>query len=82
MPLLKRGAALGLLLTPRIGEKEMNLDQAINNIDTVLQNTRMTRSEHIELDNNLKFLVARAKLADKLEQEKQECGAAKKEVKK
>ena len=50
----------------------MNLDQAIKNIDTVLQNTRMTRQEHIELDNNLKFLVARAKLADKLEQEKKE----------
>jgi hypothetical protein len=59
----------------------MNLDQAVKNIDTVLQNTRMTRGEHIELDSNLKLLVGRAKLADKLEQEKQECGAAKKEVK-
>lgn len=57
----------------------MDLDQAIRNIDTVLQNARMTRQEHIEVDSNLKFLVARAKLADKLEQEKKDCDAAKKE---
>jgi hypothetical protein len=49
----------------------MKLDQAVKNIDTVLQNARMTRPEHIELDSNLKFLVARAKLADKLEQEQE-----------
>lgn len=60
----------------------MNLDQAVRNIDTVLQNTRMTRQEHIELDSNLILLVARAKLADKLEQEAKDCDAAKKEVKK
>ena len=47
----------------------MNLQQAIQNVDTVLQNARMTRGEHIELDSNLKLLVARAQLADKLEQE-------------
>ncbi len=57
----------------------MNLDQATKNIDILIQNTRMTRQEHIELDSNFKLLVARAKLADKLEQEKQECDAAKKE---
>ena len=57
----------------------MNLDQAVKNIDTVLQNTRMTRQEHIELDSNLKLLVGRAKLADKLEQEKKDCDTAKKE---
>ena len=45
----------------------MNLDQAVKNIDTVLQNTRMTRPEHIELDSNLKLLVGRAKLANGLE---------------
>ena len=56
----------------------MNLDQAVKNIDTILQNTRMTRPEHIELDSNLKLLVGRAKLADKLEQEAKD----KKEVKK
>ena len=47
----------------------MNLDQAIKNIDIVIQNTRMTRQEHVELDSNLKLLVERAKLADKLEQD-------------
>ena len=56
----------------------MNIEQAVQNIDTVLQNTRMTRQEHIELDSNLKLLVARAKLADKLEQEAKD----KEEVKK
>jgi hypothetical protein len=59
----------------------MNLDQAIKNIDTVLQNTRMTRQEHIELDSNLKLLVARAKLTDKLEQEAKDCDKKKEEVK-
>jgi hypothetical protein len=58
----------------------MNLDQAVKNIDTVLQNTKMIRQEHIELDSNLKLLVARAKLADKLEQEVKDCDK-KKEVK-
>ena len=47
----------------------MNLDQAVKNIDIVIQNTRMTRQEHVELDSNLKLLVERAKLADKLEQD-------------
>lgn len=59
----------------------MNLDQAIKNIDTVLQNTRMTRQEHIELDSNLKLLVGRVKLVDKLEKEKLDGNAAEKEVK-
>lgn len=60
----------------------MNLDQAVKNIDILIQNTRMTRPEHIELDSNLKFLVARAKLADKLEQEAKDCDKKKEEVKK
>ena len=60
----------------------MNLDQAIKNIDTVLQNTRMTRPEHIELDSNLKLLIGRVKLADKLEQEAKDCDKKKEEVKK
>ena len=60
----------------------MNLDRAVTNIDTVLQNTKMTRQEHIELDSNLKLLVARAKLADKLEQEAKDCDKKKEEVKK
>ena len=47
----------------------MNIEQAIQNIDILIQNTRMTRQEHVELDSNLKLLVARAKLADKLEKE-------------
>ena len=60
----------------------MNIEQAVQNIDILIQNTRMTRQEHVELDSNLKLLVARAKLADKLEKEKQECDAAEKESKK
>ena len=59
----------------------MNLDQAIKNIDTVIQNTRMTRGEHVELDSNLKLLVARAKLADKLEQDAKDCDEKTEEVK-
>ena len=60
----------------------MNLDQAIQNIDILIQNTRMTRQEHVELQGNLQLLAKRAQLGDKLEKEKQECDATKKEVKK
>ena len=60
----------------------MNIEQAVQNIDTVLQNTRMTRGEHIQLDSDLKLLVARAKLADKLEQDTKDCDKKKEEVKK
>ena len=60
----------------------MNLDQAVKNIDMVLANANMNRGQHIELDSNLKLLVARAKLADKLEQETKDCDKKKEEVKK
>ena len=59
----------------------MNIEQAVQNIDAVLKNTRMTRPEYIELDSNLKLLVGRAKLADKLEQEAKDCDNKKEEVK-
>ena len=59
----------------------MNLDQAVKNIDTVLANANMNRGQHIELDSNLKLLVGRAKLADKLEQEAKDCDKKKEEVK-
>ena len=59
----------------------MNIEQAAQNIDILIQNTRMTRQEHIELDSNFKLLVARAKLADKLEQEAKDCDKKKEEVK-
>jgi len=47
----------------------MNLDQAIQNIDILIQNTRMTRTEHVELQGNLNLLAARAKLADESEKQ-------------
>jgi len=57
----------------------MNIEQAVQNIDILIQNTRMTRQEHVELQGNLQFLVARAKLADKLEQEAKDCDKKKEE---
>ena len=47
----------------------MNLEQAAGNIDIVLQNAQMKRAEHELVLNDLKFLVSRAQLADKLEKE-------------
>lgn len=45
----------------------MKLEQATQNIDILIQNTRMTRQEHVELQGNLNFLAARAKRADEYE---------------
>lgn len=47
----------------------MNLEQAVGNIDIVLQNAQMKRAEHELVLNDLKLLVSRAQLADKLEKE-------------
>jgi len=60
----------------------MNIEQAIQNIDILIQNTRMTRQEHVELQGNLQLLAKRAQLADKLEQEAKDCDNKKEEVKK
>jgi len=57
----------------------MNLDQSIKNIDQVIANAPMTRYDHDQLRSDLGLLVARAKLADRLQQKCDECDAAKKE---
>ena len=48
----------------------MTIDEVIKNIDTVVSNSRMTRQEHALLQENIVFLDARARIADKLEEEK------------
>ena len=59
----------------------MTVQEALTNIDIVAANARMNRQEHDSLKESITLIAQRCNLADKLEKEKQECDAAKKEVK-
>lgn len=47
----------------------MKIEEAVQNIDGLIANSRLTRQEHIMLQGSLKFLEMRAKDADELEKQ-------------
>jgi uncharacterized coiled-coil DUF342 family protein len=47
-------------------------EQAINNLNVIVSNSRLTRQEHLELINNIEHLKKQCELAEKLESEKDE----------
>lgn len=49
----------------------MTINDALKNIDMVVANTRMTRQEHAQLQQDLMLVTQRCQLADKLEKEKE-----------
>lgn len=59
----------------------MTVDEALQNIDVVVANTKMNRQEHDTLRQSVITVAQRCKLANELEKEKQACEKAKKEVK-
>lgn len=56
----------------------MTVQEAIQNIATVVANTRMTGPEHDALKQSIAVVVQRCKLADELEKEKKEKDATEK----
>jgi hypothetical protein len=70
-----------ILLTHTKGEFQMTVNEALQNIDIIIANTKMNRQEHDALRQSVTLVVQRCKLADELEKEKQAAKVTKKEVK-
>jgi len=51
-------------------EKEMTVNEALQNIDVVVSNARMSRPEHDVLRESLGIVARRCQQADELEKEK------------
>lgn len=47
----------------------MTIQEAVQNIDSLIANSRLTRQEHAVLQGNLKFLEIRAEDAEKMEKQ-------------
>lgn len=48
----------------------MTIQEALQNIDIVIANTKMNRQEHMALQQSVNIVAKRCELADQLEQEK------------
>lgn len=48
----------------------MTIQEALQNIDVVVANTKMNRQEHMALQQSVNMVAKRCELADQLEKEK------------
>ena len=56
----------------------MTIQEALQNIDIVVSNVQMKRSEHAALQQSISLIAERCKRADELEKENQEMDKARK----